>query len=159
LEEPQRHRQRAGPTAPAVSPAAHEPPLNPQTPSRSLAAVGLLLAALCWSGNALVARAFHDDIPPMSLAFWRWLLAFSLLLPFVVAPLWRHRADLRRAGWRLLVLGALGIATYNSLLYHAAQTTAAVNITLVNTCLPLMTFLGAGLLLKEWPARHAWWGM
>jgi drug/metabolite transporter (DMT)-like permease len=133
--------------------------LSPQSPSRSLAAVGLLLAALCWSGNALVARAFHDDIPPMSLAFWRWLLAFSLLLPFIVAPLWRHREDLRRAGWRLPVLGALGIATYNSLLYHAAQTTAAVNITLVNTCLPLMTFLGAGLLLKEWPARHAWWGM
>jgi drug/metabolite transporter (DMT)-like permease len=66
---------------------------------------------------------------------------------------------LRAAGWRLLVLGGLGIAGYNSMLYSAAQTTAAINITLVSTCLPLMTFIGAGLLLDEWPQRRAWWGM
>ena len=39
---------------------------------------GLLLAVLCWSGNALVARAFHDAIPPLTLAFWRWVLATGL---------------------------------------------------------------------------------
>lgn len=127
--------------------------------SRSLATLGLLLAVLCWSGNALVARAFAGEIPPFALSFWRWCLALSLLLPFVLAPLWRHRAALRQAGWRLLVLGGLGIAGYNSMLYSAAQTTVAINITLVNTCLPLMTFIGAGLLLGEWPQRRAWWGM
>ncbi|NQD92363.1 DMT family transporter [Pseudomonas sp. CrR25] len=127
--------------------------------SRSLATLGLLLAVLCWSGNALVARAFAGEIPPFALAFWRWSLALLLLLPFVLAPLWRHRAALRTAGWRLLVLGGLGIAGYNSMLYSAAQTTVAINITLVNTCLPLMTFIGAGLLLGEWPQRRAWWGL
>ncbi|MDA7088981.1 DMT family transporter [Pseudomonas sp. SA3-5] len=121
--------------------------------------LGLLLAVLCWSGNALVARAFAGEIPPLALSFWRWCLALTLLLPFVLAPLWRHRPQLRAAGWRLLVLGGLGIAGYNSMLYSAAQTTVAVNITLVNTCLPLMTFIGAGLLLGEWPQRRAWWGM
>ena len=82
-----------------------------------------------------------------------------LLLPFVAKPLWQHRAALRAANWRLLVLAGVGIAGYNSLLYAAAQATAAINITLVNTCLPLMTFIGAGLLLGEWPHRRAWWGM
>ncbi|MHA6494039.1 DMT family transporter [Pseudomonas borbori] len=127
--------------------------------SRSLAMLGLLVAVLCWSGNALVARAVAGEIPPFALAFWRWSLALTLLLPFVLQPLWHHRAALRHAGWRLLVLGALGIAGYNSMLYSAAQTTAAINISLVNTCLPLMTFIGAGLLLGEWPQRRAWWGM
>jgi drug/metabolite transporter (DMT)-like permease len=106
-----------------------------------------------------VARAFAGEIPPLALSFWRWCLALSLLLPFVLVPLWRHRPQLRAAGWRLLVLGGLGIAGYNSMLYSAAQTTAAINITLVSTCLPLMTFIGAGLLLGEWPQRRAWWGM
>ncbi|HSX88875.1 MAG TPA: DMT family transporter, partial [Pseudomonas sp.] len=129
------------------------------TSSRTLAALGLLLAVLCWAGNALVARAFAGEIPPFALSFWRWMLALALLLPFAALPLWRHRAAVRRAGWRLLVLGALGIAGYNSLLYSAAQTTAAINITLVNTCLPLMIFIGAGLLLGEWPPRRAWWGL
>ncbi|GIZ13588.1 DMT family transporter [Pseudomonas sp. NCCP-436] len=127
--------------------------------SRRLALFGLILANLCWSGNALVARAFAGEIAPFTLSFWRWLLALVLLLPFVARPLWLHRQALCHAGWRLLLLGGLGIAGYNSLLYSAAQTTAAINISLVNTCLPLVTFIGAGLLLKEWPARRAWWGM
>jgi drug/metabolite transporter (DMT)-like permease len=127
--------------------------------SSRYAYAGLLLAVICWSGNALVARAFAGEIPPFALSFWRWCLALTLLLPFVAGPLWRYRRQLKDAGWRLLVLAGLGIAGYNSLLYSAAQTTAAINITLVNTCLPLMTFIGAGLLLGEWPQRRAWWGM
>ncbi len=120
---------------------------------------GLLIAVLCWSGNALVGRAFHDSIPPLSLSFWRWVLATSLLLPFVAKGIWTHRAALRAAGWRLPVLAAMGIASYNSLLYTAAQSTEAINLTLVNTCLPLATFIGAGFLLGEWPLRRAWFGM
>ena len=120
---------------------------------------GLLIAVLCWSGNALVGRAFHDSIPPLSLSFWRWVLATSLLLPFVAKGIWAHRATLRAAGWRLPVLAAMGIASYNSLLYTAAQSTEAINLTLVNTCLPLATFIGAGFLLGEWPLRRAWFGM
>jgi drug/metabolite transporter (DMT)-like permease len=127
--------------------------------SARFAIAGLLLATLCWSGNALVARAFAGEMPPFALAFWRWSLALTLLLPFVLKPLWQHRSQVRAAGWRLLVLAGLGIAGYNSLLYSAAQSTAAINISLVNTCLPLMTFIGAGLLLGEWPPRRAWWGL
>ena len=123
------------------------------------AVAGLLLAVLCWSGNALVARAFHDAIPPLTLAFWRWALASCLLLPFVARSIWEHRATLRIASWRLPVIAALGVSSYNSLLYSAAQSTEAINLTLVNTCLPLFTFIGGGLLLSEWPARRAWFGM
>lgn len=123
------------------------------------ASAGLVLASLCWAGNALVARSVVDSIPPMALAFWRWSLALAILLPFVARPLWRQREQVRAAGWRLWLLAWLGIASYNSLLYHAAHSTSAINITLLNTCLPLATFLGAGLLLGEWPARRAWLGM
>ncbi len=124
-----------------------------------LAWAGLILASLFWAGNALVARGFNQSIPPLSLAFWRWVLALSLVLPFVAGPLWQQRAALRRAGWRLVLLAGLGISGYSLLLYYAAQTTAAINITLLGTCLPLMLFLGSGLLLGEWPARRTWWGM
>ncbi|WP_256930754.1 DMT family transporter [Pseudomonas sp. ABC1] len=126
---------------------------------QGLAFAGLVLAILLWSGNALVGRAYHDDIPPLSLSFWRWSLASVLLLPFVARSIWQHRQALLAAGWRLLVLAAVGIASFNSLLYTAAQTTPAINITLVSTCLPLATFVGAGVLLGEWPARRAWYGL
>lgn len=129
------------------------------THSRPLALAGLLLAILCWAGNALLARAFAGEIPPLALAFWRWNLALGILLPFVALPLWRHRQQVRAAGWRLVVVAALGITGYNSFLYTAAHSTAAINITLVNTCIPLMTVIAAGLILKEWPTRRAWLGM
>ncbi|MCU1717719.1 DMT family transporter [Pseudomonas sp. 5P_3.1_Bac2] len=129
------------------------------THSRPLALAGLMLAILCWAGNALLARAFAGEIPPLALAFWRWNLALVILLPIVALPLWRHRQQVRAAGWRLLVVAALGITGYNSFLYTAAHSTAAINITLVNTCIPLMTVIAAGLLLKEWPSRRAWLGM
>ncbi|AYF90125.1 DMT family transporter [Pseudomonas sp. JS3066] len=124
-----------------------------------LAWLGLLVASVFWAGNALVARAFHDAIPPFTLAFWRWTLALAILLPFVARPMWEHRSALRCAGWRLLVVAALGISTYSVLLYFAARTTVAINLTLLNTCLPLATFIGAGVLLNEWPPRRAWLGM
>jgi len=101
--------------------------------SPALAWAGLVLTSLFWAGNALVARAFHQAIPPMSLAFWRWVLAFVLLLPFISVPLWQQRKILLEVGWRLLVLAALAIAGFSSMLYQAAQTTTAINMTLLNT--------------------------
>ena len=124
-----------------------------------LAWAGLALASLFWAGNSLVARAFTGEIPPLSLAFWRWAVALAILLPLVGPSLWQHRHSLRRAGWRLWFLAALAITTYNCLLYTAALSTAAINLSLVSTCLPLATFIGAGLLLGEWPARKAWAGL
>ncbi|MFG0379352.1 DMT family transporter [Pseudomonas sp. zbq_18] len=124
-----------------------------------LAWAGLAFASLFWAGNSLVARAFSGEIPPLSLAFWRWATALAILLPLVGPSLWQHRHILRQAGWRLWMLAALAIATYNCLLYTAALSTAAINLSLVSTCLPLATFIGAGLLLGEWPARKAWLGL
>ena len=77
---------------------------------------GLLIAVLCWSGNALVGRAFHDSIPPLSLSFWRWVLATSLLLLSsprasgrTAPPACRRLAlaGARRHGHRQLQLAAL----------------------------------------------------
>lgn len=133
--------------------------LNGWRDSSALAWAGLVLASLCWAGNALVARAFVGEIPPFSLAFWRWSTALLVLLPFIAGTLWRHRQQLREAGWRLWVLAALGIAGYNCFLYSAAQSTVALNLTLVNTCLPLALFFGSGLMLGEWPSRRAWLGI
>lgn len=120
---------------------------------------GLAVGNLFWAGNALVARMVRDDIPPIALGFWRWSLALMILLPFVAPSLWRARAEIRAGGWRLVVLSAVGICIYNTLLYSAAHTTEAINITLLTTCLPMATFVLAGLLLRDWPRPIAWIGM
>ncbi len=114
----------------------------------------LTLTALFWAGNAVLARALHHLLPPVTMAFWRWTLAALLLLPFVLRPMYRQRA-LLRANWALLVLlGALGVSTYNTLLYYALQTTTATNGVLINSVTPLMIVFSSWLLFNNTLSRR-----
>ena len=107
-------------------------------------ATALLLALppLLWAGNAVVGRAVHALIPPMTLNFLRWVLAFVILLPLahrVLGPgsaLWAH--------WkRFSLLGLLGVGCYNALQYLALQTSTPLNVTLVASSIPVW-MLGVG---------------
>ena len=37
----------------------------------------LVLASLFWAGNMVMGRGLRDDLPPVALAFWRWVVAFA----------------------------------------------------------------------------------
>ncbi|HIZ49822.1 MAG TPA: DMT family transporter [Candidatus Pseudomonas excrementavium] len=121
--------------------------------ARHWAVIGLLTTALAWAGNALIARASAGTLPPISLSFWRWSLALLLLLPFTIKGLWQYRRLLLDNWLRVVVLAALSISSYNTLLYQAAQSTTAINLTLVGTGLPVTAFFWSVVLLRQWPAR------
>jgi drug/metabolite transporter (DMT)-like permease len=125
---------------------------------RLLAMGGLVVCTLAWAGNALIARATAGMLPPVGLSFWRWTTALLILLPFTARGLWQHRAALIEHRKQLVVLAALSISTYNTLLYLAAQSTTAINITLVNTGLPVAAFIWSVLLLRQWPTRATLFG-
>ncbi len=119
-----------------------------------LAYAGLLLCMLFWSGNNVLARAVINDIPPLSLSFWRWASALVVLMPFAYRHIYRDRAMLKPSFRALLVLAALGISGFNALLYTAAHTTTAMNITLIVQLGPAVTLLLAWPLLRQKP--KAW---
>jgi drug/metabolite transporter (DMT)-like permease len=115
----------------------------------AIAYTGLVLANLFWAGNAVVARLVVGSIPPFALSFWRWALALLIILPFGLPHILRDLPVIR-AHWRpILVLGVLSISGYNTLLYIAAQSTTALNLTLVNATVPVMIALMAWLLLRQ----------
>jgi len=108
----------------------------------------LTLTMLFWASNAVMARALHEMLPPVAMAFWRWLLAAVLLLPFVLRPMYRQRALLRANLARLALLAALGVSSYNTLLYAALQTTTATNGVLINSVTPLLIALSGWLVFR-----------
>ena len=46
----------------------------------------LCITTMCWAGNAIVGRFAAGHIPPVTLSFLRWSLAFLIVLPFA----WKH---------------------------------------------------------------------
>jgi len=113
------------------------------------AAFAPLATVLIWSGNVVVTEAASGVIAPGSIAFYRWLIAFLVLLPFVARAAWKHRVVVARHWLQLAVLGALGMVVYQSLAYEAAKTTTAVNMGVMLALMPLMSALLASLFAAE----------
>lgn len=112
---------------------------KPGTAPPPLLPIALLsLAPLLWAGNFVLARAMHAAIPPISLAFWRWVLALALILPFGLPHLRRQWPEVRR-GWKMLVLlGVVGVGSFNTLVYLGLQTTTATNGLVLNSVIPVL---------------------
>ena len=108
------------------------------------------LTTLCiWSGNAIVTKAAAAVIAPSSIAFYRWSLAFLILLPFAGCAAWRRRGLVAPYGLKLAVLGLLGMVIYQSLAYQAAKTIDAVDMGVILALTPLISTLLASVLAGE----------
>ena len=110
----------------------------------------LLLAVppLMWAGNAVVGRLAADLIPPMTLNFLRWLIAFLILLP-IAWQILRPSSSLWPSWRRYLLLGFLGVGCYNALMYLALHTSTALNVTLVGASVPVWMLLIGTLFFKQ----------
>lgn len=119
----------------------------------------LTLAMLFWSGNMVLGRAIRDDVPPLTLAFWRWAIALALTLPLALPHL-RSQWPLLKRGWRpIIFLGLLGVGGYNTLAYIALQYTAATNAVLLNSFVPVATIALSWLFLKKHLRSVEWLGV
>lgn len=105
--------------------------------SRLLAFFLLAGASLLWSGNWVIGRAVHDAFAPITLNFWRWLVALAVLAPFALPGLLGKRALVRRHAGVLLLLALTGVALFQSLVYLGLQSTTTVNAVLLNSSAPL----------------------
>jgi drug/metabolite transporter (DMT)-like permease len=99
----------------------------------------LTLTALFWSGNMVLGRGIRADVPPMALAFWRWAIAFALVLPLALPHL-KEQWPLLKKGWKpVVILGFIGVGGYNTFAYIALQYTSATNAVLLNSFIPVAT--------------------
>ena len=119
----------------------------------------LVLTTLFWSGNFVLSRGMHLDIPPLALSFWRWALALAIMLAFSSRIFLSQRAIVYRERRFIIIQGLLGVTGFNSLIYLAVQTTTAVNAVLINSCVPILIALCSLVLFKEPLSRRQWAGI
>jgi drug/metabolite transporter (DMT)-like permease len=103
----------------------------------------LLVPPLLWAGNAVVGRLVYELVPPITLNFLRWALAFVIMLP-LAGWLLRRGSSLWPNWKRFALMGLLGVGCYNALQYLALQTSTPLNVTLVASSTPVwMLAIGA----------------
>jgi drug/metabolite transporter (DMT)-like permease len=107
----------------------------------------LSITALCWAGNAIVGRLAAGHIPPVTLAFLRWSLAFLVILPFAWKHLNRDWGEIRASLATMIVLSVTGISAFTSLQYWALEHTQALNTLLLQSAGPLFVAVWSLILL------------
>ena len=80
-----------------------------------------ILATLIWSGNFIIARGSKNDIPPITLAFYRWLSATIILLPFTWHLFIKEIALLKKHFWYFLLTAVSGVTLFNTFVYIAGH--------------------------------------
>ena len=107
----------------------------------------LSITALCWAGNAIVGRLAAGHIPPVTLSFLRWSLAFLIILPFAWKHLRRDWGAIRARLGTMIVLSVTGIGAFNTLQYWALEHTQALNTLLLQSAGPLFVAVWSLILL------------
>lgn len=115
----------------------------------------LTITSLCWAGNAIVGRLAAGHIPPVTLSFLRWSLAFLLILPLAWKHLVRDWGAIRSRLGTMAVLSITGIGAFNTMQYWALEHTQALNTLLLQSAGPLfvaawsLVLLGVRLTLAQ----------
>ena len=108
-----------------------------------------LIATAIWSGNFIVARNLSDTIPPISIAFWRWVIAFLALTPFAFKSFIKDWHLLKKYFLYLMITSVFGVTIFNTLIYIAGQTTTAINLSLISITFPIFIIIISRFLYKE----------
>ena len=114
-----------------------------------------IIAVLIWSMNIAVTRYVSDYISPVSISFYRWLVAFIILTPFMLPQVWKQRHLVKQHFMQFVVLSAFGMFLYQGLAYSAAHYTTATNMGIINAFIPVFTIFVSILILREIPNRFA----
>ena len=109
----------------------------------------LILATLLWGGNFVIGRAVAGDIPPITLAFLRWCVAFIVFFPIAYSRV-KREWHMIKANWPIVIVMAItGVACFNTLVYIGVYYTTSINASLMNSSTPIIIYILSFVFLKE----------
>lgn len=115
--------------------------------------IGALLAitsTVIWSGNFIVSRYAIHLAGPISLAFFRWTIASISMFPFAWVAIKNEWPIFKQNKLYFFLMGLIGIAIYNTLIYTSGHYTTAINMALFgSTVHPVVSALLGAALIHE----------
>lgn len=108
-----------------------------------------LLAVIFWAANTVVNKMTVGVIFPAEIGFYRWVFAGALFTPFILRAVIRNWSNISPHLLKIFVLGALGMAIYQSLAYFAAPKTSATHMGIILSLMPMMSLSMAIIALGQ----------
>ena len=99
--------------------------------------------------NSIIARGGVMQVPPISLAFFRWFFVFLILLPFTFNNISENRNYINREAKKLFFLGFMGCGVCGAFPFLAGMTTTVTNIGIIYTSSPIFIILISFIFFKE----------
>ena len=110
----------------------------------------LILCTLFWAGNFIVGKvATLFDIPPFTLNFYRWLIAFLILFPFTYKKLYQNLNEIRDNIIPLSIMGFTSITIFNSVVYYSLNYTQVLNGVLMISTIPVLIIFFSSISTSE----------
>ena len=109
----------------------------------------LFIQPIFMATNIIVARGGVEYVPPVSLAFWRWLTVFLILSPFFFEEIFKKKKDLNKEFWKLFFLGSMGCGVCGAFPFIAGMSTTMANMGIIYTSSPIFIIILSVLLFKD----------
>ena len=115
-----------------------------------LGALFAITSTVIWSGNFIVSRYAIHLAGPISLAFFRWIIASITMFPFAYVAIKKEWHIFKQNKLYFFLMGLVGIAIYNTLIYTAGHYTTAINMALFgSTVHPIVSALLGAAIIQE----------
>ncbi len=108
-----------------------------------------ITSTLLWAGNLTISRGINAHISPVTLSLVRWSIASIALLPFGIKPLFKQWENIKKNILYLFATAFLGIAFFNTLVYTAAKTTTAINLSIISITFPIFILMFSAIFYHE----------
>lgn len=95
----------------------------------------------------------------MTIAFFRLLVAFAVLLPIGLRSAWKHRAIFLEYKIPFVVMTLTGITFFNMFIYGALQFTTSTKVSVLEAVIPAVTVVLSAFILRERLHRIQWSGV
>lgn len=118
--------------------------------SEMMAYIMLIFATFFWAGNFIVGKvATLFEIPPITLNFYRWLVAWIILAPFTMKEVFNKALIIKKNLPSIIIMSFTSISVFNSVVYYGLNYTQVLNGVLMISTIPILIIVITSILKTE----------
>lgn len=108
------------------------------------------ITIVIWAGNYVVAKGISKEIPPISIAFFRWSIASVVIFPIGLGSFMKDKKMVFQHKWYFLITAIFGVSLFNTFIYLAGHYTSAINLALIGaTASPIFISILSYFIFKD----------